>query len=181
MWHPLEYFSPSAQGWLLLVLVVMSVMFYVRLQSLGRRLKTAVAPLGIVSLEMCLSAAESRTIIDSWDEEAQEDARRLLCLDYLFIPIYTTALAILGIIAARWFAGKGLTSLATLTMVLAWGQWIAGLFDFTENSTLLRILSMYPDIPDSLAKLAGWSARIKFLLIMMAILSCLFGLVTSLA
>lgn len=181
MWHPLEYFSPGTLGWLLLALMAFTIILYLRLQSLGRRLRNGMAPLGIVSLEMCLSSAESRGIIDSWDEDAREDARRLLCLDYFFIPVYTTALAVLGVMASRWFLDRGLSSLATIAIVLAWGQWVAGLFDFTENSALLRILSMYPDIPEGLTVLAGWSARIKFLLIMMAVLCCLFGLVTSLA
>ncbi len=181
MWHPLEYLSPRMLGWLLLALMAAAIVLYVRLQSLGRRLRNGMAPLGIVSLEMCLSSAESRGIIESWDEDAREDARRLLCLDYFFIPIYTTALAVLGVMASRWFLDRGLSSLASIAIVLAWGQWVAGLFDFTENSALLRILSMYPDIPDGLAVLAGWSARIKFLLIIMAVLCCLFGLVTSLA
>ena len=180
MWHPLEYFSRGALGWLLLALMAFAIVLYLRLQSLGRRLRNATAPLGIVSLEMCLSSEESRGIIESWDEDAREDARRMLCLDYFFIPIYTTAMAILGVLASRWFAAKGLSSMGTIAMYLAWGQWLAGLFDFTENSALLRILSMYPDIPDGLTQLAGWSARIKFLLIIMAVLCCLFGLVTSL-
>ena len=137
--------------------------------------------MGIVSLEMCLSSEESQAIVDSWDDDAREDARRYLCLDYFFIPLYSTALAILGIMAAGWFNSRGIHTMAKISMILAWGQWVAGLFDFTENSTLLRILMMHPDIPDGLSKLAGWSARIKFLLIIMAVLCCLFGLVTSLS
>ncbi len=180
MWHPLDLISPTALGWLFLVLLVVSVALFLRLDALGRRLKTTMAPLGIVSLEMSVSADESRAIIESWDEQARDDARRHLCLDYFFIPVYSTALAMLGVMSARWFAGKGLDGLAALAMVLAWGQWVAGLFDFTENSTLLRILAMYPDIPDQLPRLAGWCARIKFLLIFLAVLCCLVGLVTSL-
>ena len=181
MWHPLEYFSRGALGWLLMALMAFTIVLYLRLQSLGRRLKNTVAPLGIVSLEMCLSSEESRSVIDSWDDEAREDARRLLCLDYFFIPIYTTAMAIVGVISSGWFYSKGLSGMGSIAMFLAWGQWVAGLFDFAENSALLRILSMHPDIPEGLPQLAGWSARIKFLLIIMAVLCCLFGLVTSLA
>jgi hypothetical protein len=180
MWHPLTELSSGALGWLLLALMVTAVLLFVRLESLGRRLKTGPAPLGIVSFEMAMSGEESRDIIDSWDEQARDDARQNLCLDYFFIPVYTTALAIMGVMSSQWFATKGLTGMSHLAMWLAWGQWIAGLFDFAENSILLRILDMYPTIPDRLPKVAGWCARIKFLLIFLAGLCCAFGLVASL-
>ncbi len=181
MWHPLSALSPSLLGWLLLFLLVFAVLMFVRLESLGRRLKTGSAPLGIISLEMSLTAEQSESIIDSWDADAREDARKHLCLDYFFIPIYTTALAILGILSRHWFLDKGLTGMASLAVVLAWAQWVAGLLDFAENSTLLRILNMYPTIPERLPRIAGWCARTKFLLILLSILCCLFGLVASLA
>ena len=137
--------------------------------------------MGILSLEMSLTAEECQDIIESWDSEAREDARRHLCWDYFLIPFYTTALAILGIMAATWFEDKGLPSMASIAIALAWGQWIAGLFDFTENSTLLRILSMHPTIPRRLPPLAGWCARIKFLFVLLGILSALVGMLVSLA
>ncbi len=181
LWHPLLGLGPAALGWLLLVLLAASAVLFVRLEAVGRRLRTTAAPLGIVSLEMCLSAADSRAVIESWDEAARVDARTYLCWDYFFIPLYTTALAILGVMASRWFAAKGLDGLATFAIILAWGQWIAGLFDFTENSTLIRILSMYPAIPAALPRLAGWCARIKFLCVLLGLLCCLCGLVTVVA
>ncbi len=179
MWHPLIHMAPGSLGWLLLFLLVIAIIIYVRLETWGRRLRNSAAPMGIVSLEMCLAAEESESIIDSWDDLAREDARRYLCLDYFFIPVYSTAMATLGVMSARWFADKGLDGMAWFAILLAWGQWVAGLFDFTENSALLRILQMYPDIPDGLTRLAGWSARMKFLLITLAVLCCMFGLLTS--
>ncbi len=179
LWHPLLALSPAGLGWLLVVLLAGSAVLFVRLEAVGRRLRTDTAPLGIVSLELCLSVEESRAVIESWDEAARVDARTYLCWDYFFIPLYTTALAILGIMASRWFAAKGLDGLATLAMILAWGQWIAGLFDFTENSTLIRILSMHPTIPPALPRLAGWCARMKFLCVLLGLLCCLMGLVTA--
>jgi hypothetical protein len=180
MWHPLDIFTPSTLGWLLVFLGIASVVIYMRLGSLGRRLRTSSAPLGIVSLEMSLSSNESRRIIDSWDKHARTDARQHLCLDYWFIPIYTTALAIVGLFSARWFADRGMENLSWLAMLLAWGQWLAGMFDFAQNSTMLRMLQMHPDIPDRLTRLAGLCARLKFLLIVAAAVCCFFGLVTRL-
>ncbi len=180
MWHPLLQLSPVALGWLFVVLLIGSVLLFFRLESLGRRLKTTVAPLGIATLGMSLSARESESIIDSWDEDARDDARRYLCLDFFFIPIYTTALTILGLMSSIWFTRKGLAGLSTLAMWLAWAQWIAGLFDYAATSTLLRILQMYPEIPDRLPTLAGRCARIKFFLILASVVCSLFGLAVSL-
>lgn len=180
MWHPLLSLTPTVQGWLFLVLLIGTVLLFLRLENLGRRLRTSTAPMGIVSLDMSLSSRESESIIDSWDDEAREDARKHLCMDFFFIPIYSTALAILGVMSARWFGAKGLTMLSSLAIWLAWGQWIAGLLDFAGSSTLLRTLQMYPEIPERLPNVSGWCARLKFFLILAAILCSLFGLVTSL-
>lgn len=178
MWHPLKFLEPMTLGWLLLLLCVASLLLFVRLGSLGRRLKTGMAPLGIVSLEMSLSSNESRRIIDSWDKQARDDARQHLCLDYWFIPVYSTALAIVGLFSAGWFAARGMENLSWLAMLLAWGQWAAAMFDFAQNSAMLRILQMHPDIPERLTRLTGLCARLKFLLIMGAVVCCFFGLVT---
>ncbi len=162
MWHPLNEFADGTLGWLLVLLVISAIVLFLRLGSLGRRLRTSMAPLGIVSLEMSLSSNESRRIIDSWDKHAKSDARQHLCLDYWFIPIYTTALAIVGLFSARWFAEHGMNNLCWLAMLLAWGQWAAGMFDFAQNSTMLRILQMHPDIPDRLTRLTGLCADSNF-------------------
>jgi hypothetical protein len=180
MWHPFHGLAPTALGWLLLVLMVGCVVLFVRLETLARRLKTSRAPWGIVSLELALSAEEAQDVISSWEPAERANARRHLILDYWFIPFYTTALAILGVIASRWFAVRGLSGMSTLAVVLAWGQWLAGLLDFVCNSALLRMLQTHPEIPQRLPHLAGWCARAKFLLIMLAVGCCLFGLLTSL-
>ena len=181
MWHPLNTLEPTTLGWMLALLIIAAVLLFVRLASLTRRLKTGMAPLGIVSLEMSLSSGESRRIIDSWDKQARADARQHLCLDYWFIPIYSTALAIVGLLSAGWFAERGMENLSWLAMLLAWGQWAAAMFDFTQNSTMLRILQMHPDIPERLTRLTGLCARLKFLLIMGAVVCCFFGLVTRIS
>ena len=178
MWHPLSEVHPTTLIWLLAILALATAILFVRLGTLARRLKTTAAPLGIVSLEMSLSSGESRRIIDSWDGPAREDAKQHLCLDYWYIPIYTTALAIVGLFSAGWFAERGMENLSWLAMLLAWGQWAAGMFDFAQNSTMLRILQLHPDIPDRLTRLTGLCARLKFLLVMAAVVCCFFGFVT---
>jgi hypothetical protein len=181
MWHPLAGFQPETLTWLFMLLLIATVLFFFWLESTGRRLRTAEAPLGIVSLELADTPERARQIIDSWGETARDAARRNLSMDFVFIPLYTTLLAVAGIMASRWFVAGGYVWMGNLAVALAWGQWIAGLFDAAENCALLRTLQVHPDIPDGLPQMSSWCARIKFLLIIAAVFFSLFGLATSLA
>ncbi len=180
LWHPLQWMTTAGLGWTMLACGFGSILFLLRLEGSARRLRTPAAPRGIGSLELSLSSFESRQMIDSWTNENRELARRHLCLDYWFIPVYTSALAMLGLLAARWFDQQGSTQLAWLATILAWGQWGAGLFDFTQNSTLLRILQTYPEIPAGLPAIAGWCARLRLLLITLATIAVVFVVTTRL-
>lgn len=180
MWHPLNALEPQTLGWWLAVLLLFSVLLFLRLESTGRRLRTDVAPLGMVSLALSLSADESERILESWDTDGRETARRLLIMDYWFIPLYSTTLTILGLFAARWFDQRGQSLLRDLALYLTWGQWLAGLLDFAENTTLLRIVHSYPAVPEPLPRLAGWFSRLKFLLIFLALAVCAFALMSML-
>ena len=178
-WHPFLELSWESLTWLLMFLTVASLIGWMWLATMGRQLRTDVAPLGIVSLQLCDSSQASQEIVDSWDKTAQENAVRSLTLDYYFVPIYTTALAVVGIMAARWFSQQGMLFMGNLAVALAWGQWLAGMIDYAENSTLLRMLQMYPEIPESLCRFGSTCTRLKFLLILMGIASCLFGFLVS--
>jgi len=180
-WHPFIDWSMSTLGWTLTVFVILTIVCFVVLESMARRLITAAAPMGIVSFELAATAEESREIVASWDEGTREIARQNLWWDYLFIPLYTTTLAILGIMSAHWFTSRGLHGLSNLAILLAWGQWLAGLLDFAENSALLRALELYPEIPEGLPRLSSTCARCKFVLVVLAAVCCFFGLMLSLS
>ncbi|HEY6563645.1 MAG TPA: hypothetical protein VIY86_04075, partial [Pirellulaceae bacterium] len=151
---------------------------FLRLENVGRRLRTAPAPWGMVSLAMSLSSDESERILESWEPEGREAARRHLLLDYWFIPLYSTTLTVLGLLAARWFGDRGGNAMRDIALLLTWGAWLAGLLDFAENTTLLRIVHAYPSVPEPLTRLAGWFTRFKFLLIFLTLGTCAFALVS---
>ena len=180
MWHPFLGMDGQLLAWMFGALAVMSVLLMLRLETSGRRLRTASAPLGLVSLGMSLSPEESSQIIGSWSDERRDEARRHLATDYWLIPAYTTALAILGVLAARWFAIKGLHGMSALSVTLAWGQWFIGLLDFAEDSALLRILQTYPEISDGMTRLTSAFSRFKVLLILMAVIATIFVAATML-
>lgn len=181
MWHPFLSFDGQVLAWLFGVLAIASMLLMLRLESSGRRLRNATAPLGLVSLGMSLSPEESEQIIESWSDDRREEARLHLATDYWLIPVYTTALSILGVFAARWFATKGMHWMSVLSIALAWGQWVIGLLDVAENSALLRILQMYPEIPDGMTRLVSTFSRLKMFLIVAAIVATFFFLATMLS
>ena len=170
-WHPFLNWSTDTLGWSLVILFILTIICFVILESMARRLVTATAPLGLISLELSTTSEQSQEIVASWDEGTREIARQSLWWDYLFIPLYTTTLAILGIMAAQWFATQQLTGLSSLCVLLAWCQWLAGLLDFTENSVLLRTLELYPEIPAGLPRLSSACARGKYVLVVLAVVS----------
>jgi hypothetical protein len=93
-----------------------------------------------------------------------------LGLDYLFMPIYATALA-LGILLA---AGKHGGWFAAFGAWLGWGAYAAMLFDAAENYALARMLlvnqvwSPYPEV-------AAFCASVKFLLLILGLFFALAG------
>ena len=80
----------------------------------------------------------------------------------------------------RLFATKEMHWMSVLALSLAWGQWVIGLLDLAENSTLLRILQTYPEIPDGMTRLMGTFSRLKVFLILMAIIGTIFVAATML-
>lgn len=181
MWHPLAGLEAASLTWLLVISAAVAGVIFLRLENTGRALRNSVAPLGIVSLSTAATPRESGGILRSWDDEGRAAARRHLTLDYAFIPFFSTAVTILGILSARWFDRHGHTTYAQIAMGLAWGQWIVALFDFAENSFLLRILQLYPEVPTSMTRLVGGCARIKLVGVLGMVAAGLFSWLSFLA
>jgi hypothetical protein len=137
----------------------------------GSPLRTAEAPAAIVSYELAGTADKATAILDSWDNEAKVYAGFNLGFDYLWMPFYSTTIA-LGLV---WVAAalnlKG--TLSTTLNLLAWGQWLAALLDALENAALLIMLFGQPAVP--WPAIAYWSAVIKFTLVTLGILIVLTG------
>ena len=93
-----------------------------------------------------------------------------LGVDYLFMPVYATALAF-GILLA---AGKHGSWFARFGAWLGWGVYAAALFDAVENYALARMLLMnqvwspYPEV-------AAFSASVKFVLLSLGLVYALVG------
>ena len=181
MWHPLAGFSSSSLAWLFMLTLVGSGFVFFTLETMARRLRNNVAPRGIASLECADEPDSCRRILDSWDDHSIEAAERHLTLDFIFIPLYTTSLAVLGIAASRWFAASGFIWLSNFAMILAWSQWLYGLIEIASNCFMLRTLQVRPNVPDGLPQMSAWCSRIKIFILFMSGAFGMLGLLTAFA
>ena len=106
---------------------------------LGRPLvDPEIAPLGIVSLELASSAAETEAILALWRDTplGLTLAGFHLGLDYLFLVLYAAAIATGCERAAERWQGRD----AQIARTLGWAAMLAAAFDAVENALLLRAL-----------------------------------------
>ena len=125
-------------------------------------LQTAAAPRGILSYEVAGSVEVARRMLDSWAGQATAYAGFSLGIDYLYMPAYSTTLA-LGCLWAAGVLGGVSVRLASLGVALAWGQWLAALLDAKENVALT--LMLFGGAREPWPWIAWWCAVPKFVLI----------------
>jgi len=188
MSHPLNFLSTRNRKRIFFTFLTGTLVLFAVFRVLDVPLQTSAAPNGIVSFELAGSPFQAQAILDSWYEiaylassvEGQPVPGLIgrvygfaafgLGIDYLFMPVYATALA-LGILLA---AGKHGGWFATFGAWLGWGAYVAALFDAVENYALARMLllnqvwSPYPEV-------AAFSASAKFVLLFLGIFYALVG------
>ena len=189
MRHPLDFLPDNVRKPFFFAFLAGTLILYAVFGVLDIPLRTSAAPNGIVSFELAGTPFQAQAIIDSWHEiaylvssvegetvpgfvsRAFSFAAFGLGLDYLFMPVYATALA-LGIVLSagrhdeNWFAALGAW--------LGWGAYAAALFDAMENYAMARMLLMnqvwspYPEV-------AAFCASIKFGLLSLGLVYALVG------
>jgi hypothetical protein len=168
--HPLGFVPTDIRKPLFFAFLAGTLGLFAVFRVLDAPLQTPAAPNGIVSFELAGNVEATTEILLSWDERADLFAAFGLGIDYLFMPVYATALA-LGIFLAAdrhsgWFLSLGAW--------LGWGAYAAALFDAVENYALARMLllnevwSPYPEV-------AAFSATIKFGLLTVGLVFALTG------
>lgn len=162
MRHPFASAKERRRTAVFWLLAALTLVVLVVLQVVGRPLQTAAAPQGIVSYELAGDAASTQAILDSWDLNARVHAGFSLGLDYLFMPLYATTIALGCLWGANTLLRRG-WPLVALGELLAWGVWLAALCDVVENITLWRLLVGPVAVP--WPELARWCALIKFSLV----------------
>lgn len=178
MVHPFEKIPPEWAKKLFWITFIASLLILLIFRVIGAPLNTDAAPSGIVSYELAGNVAKAQAIVDSWDQTARLYAAFGLGFDFLFMLVYSSAIA-LGCVMAAGVLHRYNWPLAKVGTWLAWGLWLAALMDAVENVALTVILvsKVYSPLPE----LAGWCATIKFNLILIGLVYSFLGLVVNLA
>lgn len=159
--HPFASFTPSRQKRGFVLLSVLSIAAFVVLTVLGAPLQTEYAPLGIVSFEFAKTPLQAQQILESWGRTGEMYAALNLGLDYLFLVLYSSSLALACALIAgtpthrTLFYGAG--------VLLSWAQFGAAGLDALENVALIKVLlgsrhSVWPE-------LAWRCALLKFIIV----------------
>jgi hypothetical protein len=129
----------------------------------------------IVDFELAGSVEKAQTIINAWSETDRIRAGFSLGFDYLYMPVYSTTIALACIMAA---GVRQRRVWQTLGALLAWSLWSAALCDAVENLALFTELlggnvTPYPQV-------AQICATIKFGLILLGLVYVVVGVVLRL-
>ena len=174
--HPFAWLPEATQRRGLIVLVVATLGVMAALGALEPRLRTASAPLGIVSFELAGDASAAEAILASWDERARLHAALSLGIDTLYLVLYSAAIALACARVSRRWEQRGRHAVAALGVWLAWGQLGAALCDAVENTAL--ILTLDGGVRESLTRLAWGCAVVKFALVGCGLLYVAAGALT---
>ena len=129
----------------------------------------------IVDFELAGSVPKAQAIIDAWNETDRIRAGFSLGFDYLYMPVYSTTIALACVMAAGVLKRK---AWHTSGLLLAWGLWLAAIGDATENLALFTILLGNNAVP--YPQVAQICAAIKFGLIVLGLLYVVVGVVLRL-
>jgi hypothetical protein len=129
----------------------------------------AVIPLQPNMLQFELNAEE---VIAQWTPADKIRAGFSLGLDFLYLVVYSTTISLACIWASNLLKSSSLL-LASVGIYLAWGQWLAALFDAVENIALVRILLGSPT--KTLSKVARTCAITKFTLVLLGLVYAAIG------
>ncbi len=172
MHHPLEAVPTDKRRTIFALLLVLTLAAMAVLNVADGPLKTEAAPQGIVSFELAGTVSSAQAILDSWGPQARAYAGFSLGFDFLFLILYSTAIAL----ACVWVSGAlrdDWRLLASAGLVLAWGQWLAALLDAIENTALLVTLLGAPAAP--WPQVAWWCAAVKFTLVLLGLVYAVSG------
>lgn len=135
------------------------------------------SPYTIVSFELAWTPAQAGALLAAWGAAGRQLARESLLLDFAFMPAYALTFAGLVVFEARRSRG----AVQRLGLQLALAPLAAWLLDAVENLSLLAVLNTPANPPPALTLMAGLTASLKFLLLLVCVFYILFALAVRLA
>ena len=159
MKHPLEAIPHGKR--LVIFLALLAVFLVI---TIGFRFIGPAEP-NIVDFELAGTTDRATEIINTWDMQDRIRAGFNLGFDYLYMPVYSTLIALAcvwgaGVLASRRWRKAGL--------LLGWGLWAAALFDAMENVALTVIL--FGTVAAPYPQVAQVCAILKFGLIVLGLM-----------
>jgi len=155
--------------WLLFGLTILTIL---GMQITGESLKTEAAHAGIVSFELVGTLSGSQSIVESWQGPAMTWVGINMGLDFLFLFLYASTIALACLI----LSDKMATNLGVLKILGKWlavGILIAAGLDIIENISLILLLTGSEN--EFLPQLARWCAIPKFALVLLSLLYIVAG------
>jgi len=175
--HPFDFlpvlYWPRFFWPLLGLTIVLMIVFGIS----GTPLTTTAAPYGVVSFELAGSVEKTDLILSSWDADAQLRAAFGLGLDYLFMAVYASTIALGCGIAAQVMKRTG-WPLAGWGNILSWTVILAAILDSIENLALTTLI--FGSLASPWPEIARWCAIFKFALIFIGIVYVIYGGVVAL-
>jgi hypothetical protein len=165
MTHPLATLAPDKRVRWFVPLLIATLLLTFLFRFIGPTQPT------IVDFELAGNVSNAQNIINAWNETDRIRAGFSLGIDYLYMPVYSTTIALACVLAAGVLKSKPWRSIGFL---LAWGLWAAAIFDATENVALFTELLGNNVAP--WPQIAQLCATIKFGLILAGLLYVVIGL-----
>src|SRR5262249_32724559 len=158
MQHPFTWLPGLYQWVLLAMLCAGTAVFAIMLTAQGKPLRTSAAPHGILAYEFAWNRDRAEQILGSWNS-LKDTAQQQVLLDFGFLILYPLLLSL----ACTMVAESALNDVAIVGCFIWWAMLAAGPLDAVENFAVVRMLDV--GASGGLARLAGWWAGVKFLLV----------------
>ena len=136
---PFDRFSTPVQKRILVIALILSAALLTTMRVLDQTLRTPDALRGIVSFELAKNMGASRQIMNSWNQQAIQNAVLSLGLDYLFLMVYAVFISTACIQISKAIQHRSPLIVVTGT-ALAWAQFLAAILDAVENWALIALL-----------------------------------------
>jgi len=166
MYHPLAKIPKGKKLTAFLILLAATLGLTVMFRLIG-----PFSP-NIVDFELAGTVDKASAIISAWDMLAKIQAGFSLGIDYLYMPVYSTTIALACVWGAMLLRNKVWQCIG---IILAWGLWLAAIFDAVENYALLTIL--YGGAVAPYPVIARFCATCKFGLILLGLAFCIVAVV----
>jgi len=173
MSHPFEKISPRNLKISFWIVFIATLLMFSVMNLTGAILTTSSAPIGIVSFELAGTVQKSSDILASWNPEARIIAAFGLGFDYLFMLAYACTIGLACVWSSRILSFTNMP-FHTWGSFLAWGSWLAAIFDAIENLALT--IQMMVHVASPWPEIARICAISKFGLIFLGFVYAFYGL-----